>query len=181
MWVVKSPIGFCFSNSLIEFYFKPGKCNTNADTMSQIPADTQHTVFSIVDLCPLGLEEVRSSQANDAFLSKVIQAMEQGKPPPGLTCQAHKLFFKEEVLCRVYHSPSSSDVTQIVVPFDLRDTILQQLHNNGVYRKPWPRLKKGFIGLANEVDIEKWVRECQACQRRNPPHTQPLKHLWVPL
>ena len=56
----------------MEFCFKPGKYNTNADTMSRVPVNTQ-PVFSIVDLCPLSLDEIGSSQKMMHFCLKSLK------------------------------------------------------------------------------------------------------------
>ena len=66
--------------------------------------------------------------------------------------------------------------TQIVVPSVLQEAVLTQLHNSGGHfgiRKTMEKVKERFYWSGYEEDVEKWVRDCSACQRRNPPQQLP--------
>jgi len=65
----------------------------------------------------------------------------------------------------------------VVVPASLRNTILQQVHDQlghlGIKKtfdhvRTWP----GY-----EQDVKCWVKQCDQCQRRNPPHSTPVAPL----
>ena len=64
-------------------------------------------------------------------MASVLEAVRQGKPPPGLTHQHGKIFIHKGVLCRSYkESVDSEPCIQMLIPIDLRSTILKQLHDS---------------------------------------------------
>lgn len=65
---------------------------------------------------------------------------------------------------------------QLVVPSNMKTTILQQLHNSTGHLglcKTTGCVKEQFYWPGHELDIEKWVRECQRCEQRNAPQPKP--------
>ena len=55
-------------------------------------------------------------------------------------------------------------------------TILQQLHDNSGHlglKKTTEGVKQRFYWPGYELDIKKWVQECQQCQQRNIPQPKP--------
>lgn len=81
------------------------------------------------------------------------------------------------MVCREYKD-TTTQLThiQVVVPPNLRNTILQEVHNQlghfGV-KKTFDRVKTRFYWPGYEHDVECWVKQCELCQRRNPPHPNP--------
>ena len=64
-------------------------------------------------------------------MASVLEAVRQGKPPPGLTHQHGKIYIHKGVLCRGYkESVDSEPCIQVLIPIDLRYTILKQLHDS---------------------------------------------------
>ena len=154
----------------IEFHFRAGTSNTNADAMSRLPPDS--TVLPVITL-DSEFNDIGDSQRSDPFLSDVIKALEEGRVPTGLSRQADKLFLKDGILCRKYRSQLGVEVSQLVVPRGLNSAILKQLHDRGGHlgvSKTLAKVKERYYWPGYEVDVEKWVRECQPCQRRNSPH-----------
>ena len=65
---------------------------------------------------------------------------------------------------------------QLVIPSNMKATILQQLHDNNSHlglRKTTESVKERFYWPGYEQEIEKWVRECQQCQQHNAPQPKP--------
>ena len=125
---------------------------------------------------------MREKQLADVQLSPVIKHLEQGEPlPASLAPGLRRTFIQDGVLCRSFQLTSSSNIkAQLVIPSDLRNTVLQQLHNNAGHlgiRKTMDSVKERFYWPGYELNIEKWVRECQQCQRHNPPNPAPLAPL----
>ena len=144
--------------------------------MSRVPA---HEVLPVFDLGLHDPEVIHRAQLDDTFLSSVISAMKNDTPPPGLTQQAGKLFFNNNVLYRTYNSPTGTVVTQILVPKSLQSYILAQLHDKGGHlgvTKTLAKVKERFYWQGYEVDVEEWVKRCEACQRRNSPNITPRAH-----
>ena len=63
-----------------------------------------------------------------------------------------------------------------MVPASLRKTILQEVHNQlghfGV-KKTFDHVRTRFYWPGYEQDVEHWVKQCEQCQKRNPPHPTP--------
>ena len=64
----------------------------------------------------------------------------------------------------------------------LRQTILEQLHNNAGHlgiRKTFEKVKERFFWPGYEQDVKDAVQQCDRCQRRNhpiPKHQAPDLH-----
>ena len=163
-----------------EFEYKPGKAHGNADTMSRRPStDDKVTVIHQMDMKS---EDLSKAQRADDTLLPIIKALEDGKPlkqsvPPGL----RKAFIEKGLLCRHYQSSTSSSAhTQLVIPTSMTATILQQLHDNSGHlgiKKTTEGVKQRFYWPGYELDIKKWIQECQQCQQRNIPQPKPLAPL----
>ena len=72
--------------------------------------------------------------------------------------------------------------TQLVVPRSHVKIILQQLHNDSGHLsvhtcRTTEKVKERFYWPGYETDVERWVRECQQCQKRNYPQPQPCAPL----
>ena len=115
----------------------------------------------------------------DEQLAPVIKALEEGKPlPAGSSPGLHRTFIQNRVLCRKFKTSSCTSIakTQLVIPSDMKAAVLQQLHDNAGHlglRKRTESMKERFYWAGYELDIEKWVRECQQCQQRNAPQPKP--------
>ena len=80
-------------------------------------------------------------------------------------------------MCRKFRASSQdSGHTQLVIPRSYVEMILKQLHKDSghlaVYRTT-EKVKERFYWPGYEADIERWVKECQQCQKHNPPQPQP--------
>ena len=79
---------------------KPGKANGNVDGLSRTPSTQLTAAITEVEESDK-LTVIKEAQAKDSYmyLSSVLEAVMQGKSPPGLTCQCEKLFICKGVLC----------------------------------------------------------------------------------
>ena len=123
-------------------------------------------------------DNLRRTQLVDKQLAPVIKALEEGKPlPASLAPGLRKTFILNGFLCRKFQSSSSSlGKTQLVIPSDMKATVLHQLHDNTGHlglRKTMENVKERFYRPRYELDIEECVRECQQCQQRNTPQPKP--------
>ena len=113
-------------------------------------------------------------QAKDAVLTAVKAALLQGSPmPTQFRNQQDNLVIEKDCLYRRGAvSLVGTPCLQVVVPSSLRNTILEHLHDKGGHlgvRKTTEKLAERYFWPAYTADVEKWVKECQACQRRNSP------------
>ena len=153
--------------------YKPGKDHRNADALSRRRGESDDQVNAVDQEPKPSLSDIRSAQLQDSELKPLIQALNDNSPTrPGLK----RCFIDDGVLCRKFHQVGGLVHTQTVVPSVLQEAVLAQLHNSSGHfgiRKTIEKVKERFYWPGYEEDVEKWVRECSACQRRNPPQQLP--------
>ena len=93
--------------------------------------------------------------------------------PPGL----RKCFIKDGIIFCGYKEVATQLVhTQSVVPHSLRTVVLKEVHDHlghlGV-KKTLGHVKTRFYWPGYEQAVESWVKQCEQCQRRNPPQPNP--------
>ena len=119
---------------------------------------------------------IREAQAKDVYMASVLEAVMQDKPPPGIIHQHGKICIHKGVLCRSYkESVASEPCIQMLIPIDLRSTILKQLHDSAGHmgvKRTMERVRRRYYWPGYESDIERWIREREQCQKGNNP--QPL-------
>ena len=83
--------------------------------------------------------------------------------------QWNSMLFSDGVLYRQWESVIGNDTRlQLVVPKDLRKTILKHLHDNitsghfGI-TKTLQRVKERFYWVGCSEDVKTWCRECDLC------------------
>ena len=95
-------------------------------------------------------------------MASVLEAVRQGKPPPGLTHQHGKIYIHKGVLCRGYkESVDSEPCIQVLIPIDLRYTILKQLHDSAGHmgvKRTMERVRRRYYCPGYESGIERWIR-----------------------
>ena len=116
---------------------KADRLNGNADGLSRMPLSTTVAPQLAAAITEATVEPsnnfviIREAQAKDVYMASVLEAVRQGKPPPGLTHQHGKIFIHKGVLCRSYReSVDSEPRIQMLILIDLRSTILEQLHDS---------------------------------------------------
>ena len=116
---------------------KAGRLNGNADGLFRTPSSATVASQLAAAMTEATVESsdnfaiIREAQAKDVYMASVLEAVRQGKPPPGLTHQHGKIFIHKGVLCRSYkESIDSEPCIQMLILIDLRSTILKQLHDS---------------------------------------------------
>ena len=107
-----------------------------------------------------------------------VKALEKGEPLPVSSAPGlRKTFLQNGLLCRKFQSTfSSAAKTQLVIPRNTKEIVLQQTHDNlghlGIH-KTTESVKERFYWPGYELDIELWVRECLQFQQHNAPQPTP--------
>ena len=156
--------------------YKPGKDHRNADALSRRRSESDDQVNAVDQEPKPSLSDIWSAQLQDSELKPLIQALKDSSPQPRTRPGLRKCFIDDGVLCRKFHQVGGLVHTQTVVPSALQEAVLTQLHNSGGHFGIWKtmeKVKERFYWPGYEEDVEKWVRECSACQRRNPPQQLP--------
>ena len=118
---------------------------------------------------------IRQEQAKDAYTSEIIQRLQEGKHS-----DTQVDFHLEDgiLVCQLRNSNNPS--RQVVVHIALRQTIVEQLHNNAGHlgiRKTFEKVKERFFWPGYEQDVKDAVQRCDRCQRQNHPiskHQAPI-------
>ena len=103
--------------------------------------------------------DLHEAQGKDPKLSPVIRALTNGEQlPPNTAPGLHKTFIHEGLLYRPF-SQSSMLLTkaQLVIPDSMKDTVLQQLHNQAGHlgiSKTTENVKAHFYWPVYEQDIQ---------------------------
>ena len=159
-----------------EVVHRPGREHGNADALSRRPLLGEDLVTTIQDVWMLGdISELREAQAADIKISNTIKAISLGNPPNRRTCLRGNFFIQNGVLCRKFReSRGASAITQIVLPSPLRSKVLSHLHSGHLgVKRTLEKVKERFYWPSYVADVECFVRECEQCQRRNPPNPLP--------
>lgn len=94
--------------------------------------------------------------------------------------QWSRLILHKGVLCRKYYDDKTdSHFLQILVPYSLREDILNQLHDHVTaghlgMTKTLEKVQKRFYWYKYKDFIENWCNKCQMCQSRRLPKLRPL-------
>ena len=146
---------------------------------SQTDLDTTPiTTIALLSIFP-GLENIRSAQQGDEDLKAIIDELAKGRIPISTHPGLKKSFLEDGILCRKI-SLNGVEHTQIAIPLNLKESVLKQLHDYAGHmgvRKTTTKVKERFYWPGYEQDIETYIRECEQCQRRNPPNPRPIAPL----
>ena len=162
--------------------YKKGVSHTNADALSRRPPSEPSPIATITtDMCPTSTDMLIRAQQEDPQLVHLRQHLEKNTFPQGSPPGFRKCFIKDDLVCRQYTEVNTSLIhTQVVVPTSLKNAILQEVHNKlghlGV-KKTFDRVRTRFYWPGYEQDVERWVKQCDQCQRRNPPPATPVAPL----
>ena len=131
---------------------RPGKKHGNADAQSRLPCQqcsrASHYDSTTVALltsngltCGYSSDQLRNMQLCDSYIGQVLRWKEQGEQPPTDFVKTHpvplrrfmqqwdQLVVNKGILYRQYAQPNSvHDYLQLVVPTEMRESILRELH-----------------------------------------------------
>ena len=158
--------------------YRPGKCNVNADALSRIP------VVAVVDtLIPsYTQQQIQDLQAQDTQLQLIIDALKKGTAlpstvPPGL----RQAFLLNDTLHRKSQDPVSKVVyNQLIVPQSLCKVVFNYTHTHSGHlgiHKTLKKIRERFYWPGYESSVTEWIRQCEACQKRNAPRPTPVAPL----
>ena len=97
--------------------------------------------------------------------------------------QFQRLCIHDDLLCRIWYEGKKPEKYQIIVPRDLRITVLQHCHDSivgGHYgmRKTLGKVRQKYYWAGLYTYVEQYVQSCDICSRgKAPPHTKraPMK------
>ena len=159
-----------------EMEHRPGKEHGNADALSRRPVPEGSLVTAIQDVWALGdMNELREAQSADVKISNTMRAINQGSSTNRPACLRGNFFIQNGVLCRKFReSRGAPPITQIVLPSSLKSKVLSHLHSGHLgVSKTLEKVKERFYWPNYIADVKCLVRECDQCQRRNPPNPMP--------
>jgi len=160
-----------------QFEYKSGASNSNADALSRIPPAPENLLTTVDEISLANPDTLKNAQLNDPDLAILKQHIKQGTVPRGCPPGLRKCFIKDDIICRQFKEVATQlSHTQMVVPASLTNVILREVHDNlghlGV-KKTLGYVKTRFYWPGYEQAVESWVKQCDQCQRRNPPLPNP--------
>ena len=105
-------------------------------------------------------EDIQSSQRGDKDLKPLLDGMLDGKIPSSTHPGLRKCFLTNGILCREYVENGVTHHTQIVVPSNLRNTVLCQLHDHSGHlglKKTLGKVKERFYWPGYESNTEAYI------------------------
>ena len=146
-----------------------------AESEDEVIAALEQEIIGVltetIHCLPTTLQEVRDATANDKTLQDAMKYLHSGRWPTNLSRQdpLNCLYNRRDGLsvqrdCLLFGS-------RIVVPNDLQDKLLRELHKTHPGMTRMKQLARGYMYWPSiDVDIESLVRNCQVCidQSRNP-------------
>ncbi len=152
-------------------------------------AAPQHNipVAALAPISNFSTSELRTAQRQDPFLSKVIYALELGDDPtlPHMPVPLPDFTLKDDMLCRL-GTTAKTQVTQVVIPSSLIETVLKLLHDTPSAGHPgrdktlsmaratyyWPTMR---------LDIERHIAQCLSCaETKGTTQTAPILEYPLP-
>ncbi|PIO54519.1 hypothetical protein TELCIR_24117, partial [Teladorsagia circumcincta] len=128
------------------------------------------------------------AQKQDPFCSALMHFLDTGSFPLDASADLLKIcsMYLDQCIkkngCLYYVGPNSSRRPAIVVPQKLREPICIALHESATagghfnWKKTLAKVSRRFFWPSMREDIFKFVRSCDACQRKRP-HPQTRKQL----
>ena len=92
--------------------------------------------------------------------------------------QFQRLCIQDDLLCRIWYEGKKPEKYQIIVPRDLRKTVLQHCHDSIVgghfgMQKTLEKVRQKYYWAGLYTYVEKYVQSCDICSRgKAPPHTK---------
>ena len=152
--------------------YKQGSTHTNVDALSRQPPSSPVSVITDESPLPTNVEDLIKAQMEDPLLGALYSHLSQDMPPPKVPPGLRRCFLDDRVLCRHYKESATGTIhTQYVIPKALQATVLRETHNLGHLgiKKTLEAVKTRFYWPGYEADVEKWIKCCDQCQKRNPP------------
>lgn len=137
--------------------------------------DKQHRELSVPWINPLDIspKELRKLQSTDPTLETCFAAL--GKKTTSKKSAVIEFVLIRDVLFRRYHTVERRDLEQLVVPKDLRNTVMKMAHEGLLsghqgQRRTTDRVLEEFYWPGVQADVTRFVKSCDICQRTVPKH-----------
>ena len=159
-----------------QFEYKQGVTRSNADALLRIPsAVPAPLVVTSIHEWTGSMDLLRDAQEKDLKLSPVIKALTNGEPLPPNTapglCVCKAFIHNGLLYCHFCQISTLSTKTQLINPDSMKDTVLQQLHDQAGHlgiSKTTAKVKACFYSPGYEQGVQNWISSCQQCLRCNP-------------
>ncbi|CAF2205227.1 unnamed protein product [Rotaria magnacalcarata] len=169
--------------NIVDIKYKPGKINTNCDTLSRYPLSPHLTLLNTTssppllnlwDNCTL-LDDIRTEQYNDARLKPIVDIL--SNPTHPLHHKFHPPFTLINGILYRYRSPSNNTHQRLagmqhllVIPKSLQSQILSWTHDHptaghGGREKTLYRLTNRVYWNTMRQDLIQYIRSCPSCQK----------------
>ena len=190
-----------------EVVHRKGTAHQNADSLSRLPCQqcgrNSHDTSTTAEVAVLTLhlplaqaaDNLRQAQLEDSTLAPIIRGKESGtRPVPKSSSSMSKsarrllqiwdqLVVHQGVLCRRMRPMGGSpEILQTVIPKNLQEEVLKDLHEGTVgghlgIDKTLGRLKERFYWPGHYTHTRDWCRKCCVCAQRKSPTTSPRAQL----
>ena len=112
-----------------EVEYRPGKNHGNADALSRRHPTQQ--AMAVIQEWGADVDTLKENQLADAQIAPVVEALQEGKPPPSNSSpRLRRAFIQNGLLYHKFRESSLSvATTQLVVPCTMKSMVLWQLHN----------------------------------------------------
>ena len=167
----------------IEFKYKMGKANANADCLSRIEVteiSTKVKEKTILEHLKRNAKELREAQTKDKEMKMIMKCIKGEEPPKPWSkhWSRHKAnyFEKDDVL--YYRNTSEESPQSLVLPQEFREGILLEYHDGALGghlspRKTLSRIRRKYYWPTIEEDVKNWCRECKICASRRDTGKRP--------
>ena len=168
----------CSQTSKIE------KTEQTSESVNVIPAQSDVPVPNWLAIW--SNEQIKEMQSNDLVLKEILRLKEisENKPEKAEISQAHKniitlwnqwelLKIKGSILYREKENELGEKHYQLLAPREMQECIFQHLHTQRYAGhlgrdRTLNAIKKRFYWPSMDIDIARWVKECQMCARAKP-------------
>ena len=96
--------------------------------------------------------------------------------------QFQRLCIHDDLLCRIWYEGKKPEKYQIIVPRDLRKTVLQHCHDSIIgghfgMRKTLEKVRQKYYWAGLYAYVEQYVRSCDICSRGKQAHEIAREHI----
>ena len=96
--------------------------------------------------------------------------------------QFQRLCIHDDLLCRIWYEGKKPEKYQIIVPRDLRKTVLQHCHDSIIgghfgMRKTLEKVRQKYYWVGLYAYVEQYVRNCDICSRGKQAHEIAREHI----
>lgn len=190
-WImtIKSPTGRLARWALklqayeMDIKYAPGRTNVVADALSRPPCTKETSddcgVCAItIDMPTRSPKEIRHEQMKDRNISKIIEALEEGRTKEDAIYWSNKGYLMNNGMLYRLNPRIEADDAQLVVPETEWANVLKEYHDNplaGHYgvEKTFEKITKRYYWKGMRKYIESYLKHCVACQRYKPSNAKP--------